>query len=75
MLTNVENSRLYLPAADGSNPVNRKVQHPETNSDQVIMDSDGTKLTDFLGAQVLVSSDKPSRNNIMWLAITGTRIE
>jgi len=37
-MSNVVNSRLYLPLEDGENTDDRKVMHPETNTSQIIID-------------------------------------
>lgn len=73
MLTDVENSRLYLPAENADKPNDRKAIHPETNADQVIMNTDGDTLSEFLGPQTILSSEQPQRACI-WAQITATRV-
>lgn len=73
MITGVENGRIYLPAENPDKPNERTAMHPETNADQVIMNADGQTLNEFLGPQMIVSEDKPSRTCI-WGQITATRI-
>lgn len=75
MIGEVQNVRMYLPAEDPEKPNERATMHPETNSTQVLMSADGTNLDDFLGPQMIVSSDKPERAGIIWAAVTATRIE
>ena len=75
MIGEVQNYRMYLPAEDPDKPNERAIAHPETNASQVLMDAGGTRLTDFLGPQVVISSDKPERPNTLWAAITSTRFE
>lgn len=75
MIANVENGRLYLPAADPSKPNERTAMHPETNIEQVIVDASGTKLNEYLGPQMILSSDKPTVTNVLWLQITSTKTE
>lgn len=56
----IENGRMWLPPEDASNPTDRKVFHPETSIDNVIVPKeDGTtmKLKEYLGKQVIVSTD------------------
>lgn len=54
----VEGGRLYFPPEDPNNPDERKVLHPETNSDQVIM-KNGQRLSDALKGGLIFSEDKP----------------
>ena len=54
-MSNVVNSRLYLPLEDGENTDDRKVMHPETNIEQVLVpQKDGTtkNLKEFIGKKV-----------------------
>lgn len=73
MLTSVENGRLYLPAENPDKPNERTAMHPETNSDQVLMDENGKTLKEFLGPQTVFSETKPDRP-CLWAQITATRI-
>lgn len=75
MVSVVENSRLYMPPEDPSKPEERSILHPETNIDQVLTDAEGTTLREFLGEQVVISSDPPKDTGKLWLRITGTRVE
>lgn len=74
MMTDVENGRLYLPAENETKPNERTALHPETNSEQVLMDDDGTNLKEYLGAQVIVSpsTKKPDRP-CLWAKVVSTR--
>lgn len=74
MLNEVQNTRLYLPAEDPEAPNERIAVHPETNSSQVLMSADGMRLEKFLGPQIVISAEKPERNNMLWGKITATRI-
>lgn len=62
----IKNGRLYLPPEDENNPSDRKVLHPETNIDNVVVPkSDGTTmmLKDYLGKQVFTATrDNPISN-------------
>ena len=73
MEINVENGRLYLPAEDETKPSERTAIHPETNSEQVIMDDDGTNLKEFLGEQIVIGSQDPKKK-CLWLQVTATRV-
>ena len=73
MEVSVENGRLYLPAEDASKPSERTAIHPETNSDQVMMDDNGTTLKSYLGEQVVISSQDPKKA-CWWLQVTATRV-
>ena len=74
MLNEVQNSRIYLPAEDPEAPHERTAIHPETNSTQVIMNAEGMRLNEFLGPQMIISAEKPTRTGILWAKITSTRI-
>lgn len=74
MLNEVQNSRIYLPAEDPEAPHERVVMHPETNSTQVLMGANGMRLNEFLGPQIIISSEKPARTGVLWGAITATRL-
>lgn len=67
----VEDGRIYLPPESKEKPNERVAIHPETNSGQVLMNEKGDKLSDFLGAQVIVSAEKPDRP-CLWLRVTAT---
>lgn len=73
MTMDIENGRIYLPAEDPEKPNERKVMHPETSTDQVIADADGTTLTEHLGPQVRIAEQKPTKSCV-WAQVTATRI-
>lgn len=75
MIGTVQNVRMYLPAEDEEKPNERNTMHPETNSTQVLMNAEGINLDEFLGPQIIISSDKPQRTGVLWGEITATRIE
>ena len=68
----VENGRLYLPAEDESKPSERIALHPETNSSQVLMTNNGLPLDDYLGEQIVISSNDPKKR-CLWMQVTATR--
>lgn len=80
MEMNVRDGRIYLPAEDEKKPHDRKVVHPETNSDQVIMTMDDSEtnkdrtLSEHLGPQIIIGANKPDRA-CLWLKVTGTETE
>lgn len=73
MIMDIENGRIYLPAENEEKPNERKVMHPETSSDQVLMGADGETLKEFLGPQTKISEQKPAKA-CLWAQITATRI-
>ena len=64
----VEGGRLYYPPEDSNNPDDRKVYHPETNSQVVLMDS-GRSLEDALNGGIVISSEKPDYR-CLWGKVT-----
>ncbi len=74
MINAVENARLHLPAEDPAKPNERVVLHPETNIEQVLVDAEGKTLKDFLGPQMVISSEKPAETGILWAQVKGTRL-
>lgn len=73
MNMDIENGRIYLPAENKDKPNERKVMHPETSADQVIMDAAGTKLSDHLGPQIVVAEQNPGKA-CLWAQVTATRV-
>lgn len=74
MIMDVENGRMYLPAENSEKPNERKVMHPETNADQVMMNASGESLSQFLGPQTVLSEVQPEKTGVIWAQITATRI-
>lgn len=54
----VEDGRIYYPPDDPNRPNERKVCHPETNSDQVLF-PDGRTLTEVGSSPIVISETKP----------------
>lgn len=73
MIMDIENGRIYLPAENKDKPNERKVMHPETSADQVLMDADGETLKEFLGPQTVIAEQQPTKA-CLWAQITATRI-
>jgi hypothetical protein len=69
----VEGGRLYFPPEDKNKPDERKVMHPETDTDNVLL-SDGTTLTQALGGgsnSIVVSDEKPE-TACLWAKVGST---
>ena len=56
----VQDGRLYYPSENENEPDNRKVCHPETNSEQVLMVNSGMELDDAVMGGLIVSSKQPA---------------
>lgn len=60
MVEVVEGGRLYFPPEDENHPDDRKVMHPETDAQQVIM-GNGQKLEEVMKTgRMIVSSEQPT---------------
>ena len=56
----VQDGRLYYPSENENEPDNRKVCHPETNSEQVLMVNSGMELDDAVMGGLIVPSKQPT---------------
>ena len=72
-LYSTKNGKIYLPAEDADKPNEREILHPETNSEQVLMDAAGTTLKDYIGPQTIMQENKPNFP-CFWSKITKTTI-
>lgn len=54
----VVDGRIYFPPEEKSKPTERKVLHPETNSDNVLCDNGEKTLTDYLGSVPVITNSE-----------------
>ena len=66
MVEVVEGGRLYFPPEDENHPDDRKVMHPETDAQQVIM-GNGQKLEEVMKTgRMIVSAGQKQKNHIRY---------
>lgn len=72
MVEVVEGGRLYFPPEDENNPDDRKVMHPETDAEQVLMKNGETLEQNLKTGKIIISADKPEQP-CLWGQIVSTR--
>lgn len=68
-MARVVDGRLYLPLEEGETIDQRKVFHPETNSENVLTHGGNSTLEETLNEQIIISEEKPKKA-VLWFNIT-----